>query len=142
MGNMVTGRNPATRLPKSPPHSTVRDWGYYTVLGEGRGYKIKRLVVMPGKGTSLQYHRCRSEYWVVKSGVAAIEHENSHFQLQPQESAYIPVGDWHRLSNPGSAPLVVIEVQCGDRLCERDIVRHDELQRHTAYTPRLPERVG
>ena len=108
-------------------HSTVsRPWGAYTVLEERPGFKIKRIEVKPGHVLSLQLHHRRSEHWVVVSGTAEVTCGERVFVLAANESAYIPVETRHRLANRTDAPLVVIEVQCGEYLGEDDIVRFDD----------------
>jgi mannose-1-phosphate guanylyltransferase/mannose-6-phosphate isomerase len=108
-------------------HRTAhRPWGTYTVLDEGSRYKIKRIVVKPGASLSLQTHRFRSEHWVVVSGVARVTNGGEPIDLQVDESTYIPAGTQHRLSNPGTAACVMIEVQTGDYVGEDDIVRLDD----------------
>lgn len=108
-------------------HKTVaRPWGAYTVLQEGLNFKIKRIEVKPGAALSLQLHRQRSEHWVVVRGTARVTRDKSVFLVEHNESTYIPVGVRHRLENPGSDPLIMIEVQCGDYVGEDDIVRFDD----------------
>jgi len=105
-------------------HTTVnRPWGSYTVLEEGNGYKIKRIVVNPGARLSLQMHHQRSEHWVVVTGVAQVTCGDRVYEVKRNESTYVPVGTKHRLANPGKDPLQIIEVQNGDYLGEDDIVR-------------------
>jgi len=105
-------------------HLTVyRPWGTYTVLEEGPGFKIKRIVVKPGKSLSLQLHHHRSEHWVVVSGVAVVQIGDEEFTTYPNESRFIPIGQKHRLTNRTDDDLVMIEVQCGQYLGEDDIVR-------------------
>src|SRR4029079_619246 len=102
-------------------HKTVaRPWGAYTVLQEGPGFKIKRIEVKSGAALSLQLHHRRSEHWVVVAGVARGTTGKREFDVQPNESTYIPVETRHRLENRESEPLVIIEVQCGAYLCEDD----------------------
>lgn len=109
-------------------HRTVaRPWGTYTVLEEGRNFKIKRIVVKPGASLSLQMHYHRSEHWVVVSGTASIVHEDKTMLIRTNESTYIPIGHKHRLQNPGLTDLVMIEVQSGEYLGEDDIVRFDDV---------------
>jgi len=109
-------------------HKTVaRPWGAYTVLQEGRGFKIKRIEVKPGGTLSLQMHRHRSEHWVVVSGVAQATCDDKRFLVNANESTFIPVGHKHRLENAGTESLVMIEVQCGDYVGEDDIVRFDDV---------------
>ena len=108
-------------------HKTVaRPWGAYTVLQDGPGFKIKRIEVKPGAALSLQLHHRRSEHWVVVCGVAEVTRDDEVFRIAANESTYIPVETRHRLANPESAPLVMIEVQCGDYLGEDDIVRFED----------------
>ncbi len=75
---------------------------------------------------SLQKHRHRAEHWVVVKGTARITRGEDVFLLQENESTYIPVGTVHRIENPGSEPLQIIEVQSGSYLGEDDIVRLDD----------------
>jgi len=104
------------------PRTIFRPWGTYTTLEEGAGYKIKRVEVYPHKGLNLQYHRQRSEHWVVISGQALITRGEESFVLQPNESTFIPTGMPHLLENPGESMTVIIEVQNGDHLVEEDTV--------------------
>lgn len=108
-----------------------RPWGAWTVLEEGTGYKVKRIEVLPGKRLSLQKHFHRSEHWVVVQGTARVTNGDGVFLLQTNQSTFIPLGAVHRLENPDSGPLVVIEVQNGNDLRESDIVRlEDDFGRH------------
>jgi len=105
-------------------HLTVhRPWGTYTVLEESDKYKIKRIVVKPGKRLSLQKHFHRSEHWIVVSGTAVVRVGDVENVVQINQSMYIPIGTPHRLENPGKVDLVLIEVQVGQYLGEDDIVR-------------------
>jgi mannose-1-phosphate guanylyltransferase len=108
-------------------HRTVhRPWGTYTVLEEGPGFKIKRIEVKPGASLSLQMHQHRSEHWIVVSGSARVRNGERELTVETNESTFIPPRNRHRLGNPGTAPLVIIEVQSGDYLGEDDIVRFDD----------------
>lgn len=106
--------------------TAVRPWGTYTVLGEGQGFKIKRVVVKPKHSLSLQMHHHRTEHWVVVSGTANITVGDQTVMMSQNESTYIPIGAKHRLENPGIVDLVLIEVQCGSYLGEDDIVRFSD----------------
>jgi mannose-1-phosphate guanylyltransferase/mannose-6-phosphate isomerase len=75
---------------------------------------------------SLQMHRHRAEHWVVVKGQARITRGEEVFLLSENESTFIPVGTVHRIENPGSEPLQIIEVQSGSYLGEDDIVRLDD----------------
>ena len=108
-------------------HRTVhRPWGTYTVLDQGPGFKIKRIMVKPGASLSLQMHHRRSEHWVVVSGEAQVVNGEAAMRVQANESTYIPAEHRHRLANPGKEPLVLIEVQTGAYLGEDDIVRFED----------------
>ncbi len=108
-------------------HTLVhRPWGTYETLTEGSGYKIKKIVVKPGKRLSLQKHFHRSEHWVVVSGTAQVQVGDSIYLVRPNESTYIKVGQVHRLSNPGKIPVVLIETQVGEYTNEDDIVRLED----------------
>ena len=105
-------------------HRTVtRPWGAYTVLEEGPGFKIKRIVVKPRAALSLQVHQRRSEHWIVVSGVAQVTNGDLDMRLDTNESTFIKSGSPHRLSNTGDTDLIMIEVQSGEYVGEDDIVR-------------------
>lgn len=109
-------------------HRTVhRPWGTYAVLDEGAGFKIKHIEVKPGQSLSLQMHHHRSEHWVVVSGIAKVINGDKEMFVRVNESTYIPAGNKHRLENPGTLDLVMIEVQSGQYLGEDDIVRFDDM---------------
>jgi mannose-1-phosphate guanylyltransferase/mannose-6-phosphate isomerase len=108
-------------------HTTVhRPWGVYRVLEEGANFKIKCIIVNPGAKLSMQMHKHRAEHWVVVTGTAKITNGTQEFQLEANQSTYIPKTHRHRLENPGDIPLQIIEVQCGDYVGEDDIVRFDD----------------
>ena len=103
-----------------------RPWGIYEVLEEGPGFKVKKITVTPGCASSLQTHGKRAEHWVVVSGIAQVTIGDERRLLHPNESLYIPIGAKHRIENPSTVPLVLIEVQTGLYLGEDDIVRHED----------------
>src|SRR4051812_31832745 len=103
-----------------------RPWGNYQVLDEGATYKVKRIVVHPGKRLSLQSHTQRAEHWVIVAGSARATRDDETIDLAPRETIDIPTGAVHRLENVGADPLVMIEVQHGDYLGEDDIVRYQD----------------
>ena len=105
----------------------ARPWGHYEVLAEGPTFKVKRLMVKPGAKLSLQMHQHRAEHWVVVSGEAEVVNDAQVMRLTVNQSTYIPKNTRHRLSNPGSEPLYVIEVQSGSYLGEDDITRFDDI---------------
>lgn len=109
-------------------HQTVhRPWGSYSILEDADDCKVKRLVVKPGQVLSLQMHRKRAEHWTVIQGVAKVRIDREEFLLRPNESTYIPVETQHRLENPGSEDVHLIEVQTGDYFGEDDIIRYEDI---------------
>lgn len=100
-----------------------RPWGWYDSIDEGGRFKVKRIQVKPGASLSLQRHHHRAEHWVVVSGTAEITCGEKKLMLTENQSTYIPLGEVHRLVNPGTIPLEIIEVQSGSYLGEDDIVR-------------------
>lgn len=104
----------------------ARPWGWYDSVDEGERFKVKRIQVSPGSSLSLQKHHHRAEHWIVVKGTAEITCGDKKFLLTENQSTYIPLGEVHRLSNPGSIPLEIIEVQSGSYLGEDDIVRLED----------------
>jgi mannose-1-phosphate guanylyltransferase/mannose-6-phosphate isomerase len=112
---------------ESVQHPTVeRPWGRYTVTDEGPGFKVKRIVVDPGKKLSLQMHRQRAEHWVVVSGIAQVTIGQEVRPVISNQSVYIPFNTAHRLENREAEPLQIVEVQTGAYLEEDDIIRLDD----------------
>lgn len=109
-------------------HKTVyRPWGYYTVLGEGKGFLTKMIQVNPGQKLSVQSHNHRSEHWVVLEGTAKVVLEGKEHILSPGHSVDIAVKEIHSLQNPYDEVLKIVEVQKGDLLIEEDIVRYEDM---------------
>jgi len=117
---------PTPTAPKGVAATELRPWGSFTVLEEGRGYKIKRIEVKPGHRLSLQMHHHRSEHWIVVSGTAKVTCDDEEKLLFSNQSTYVPPCTSHRLENPGVISLVLIEVQNGEYLGEDDIVRFQD----------------
>ncbi|MGM0855819.1 MAG: mannose-1-phosphate guanylyltransferase/mannose-6-phosphate isomerase [Pseudomonadota bacterium] len=108
-------------------HTTVhRPWGCYRGIDLGERHQVKRITVNPGERLSLQMHYHRAEHWIVASGTALVTCGDKEFLLRENESTYIPMGETHRLENPGKVPLQLIEVQSGSYLGEDDIVRFED----------------
>jgi mannose-1-phosphate guanylyltransferase/mannose-6-phosphate isomerase len=103
-----------------------RPWGWYLEVDEGERFKVKRIQVKPGASLSLQMHHHRAEHWIVVQGTAEIVNGEHKLVLTENQSTYIPLGQKHRLSNPGHIPLEIIEVQSGGYLGEDDIVRFED----------------
>jgi mannose-6-phosphate isomerase-like protein (cupin superfamily) len=104
----------------------TRPWGSWTLLAEGAGYKIKLLEVAPSHRLSLHYHMHRSEHWVVIAGKARVNIAERYYDMQILQSVLIPARTIHRIENPYSELLQIVEVQRGDRLDEDDIVRLED----------------
>jgi mannose-1-phosphate guanylyltransferase/mannose-6-phosphate isomerase len=103
-----------------------RPWGWYDSIDEGGRFKVKRIQVKPKASLSLQKHHHRAEHWVVVTGTAEITCGDKKLLLTENQSTYIPLGQVHRLVNPGTMPLEIIEVQSGSYLGEDDIVRLED----------------
>lgn len=103
-----------------------RPWGYYEGVDSGDRFQVKRITVNPGAALSLQMHYQRAEHWIVVKGTALVTRGDDIFTLTENQSTYIPQGTKHRLVNPDTVPLEMIEVQSGGYLGEDDIVRFDD----------------
>jgi mannose-6-phosphate isomerase len=104
-----------------------RPWGSFTVLGEGAGFKVKRIEVLPGKRLSYQKHRQRAEHWFVVAGTARVTLNDEIVFVETASAIDIKIGDAHRVENPSeNETLVFIEVQRGDYLGEDDITRLED----------------
>ncbi len=103
-----------------------RPWGWYDSIDEGGRFKVKRIQVKPKASLSLQKHHHRAEHWIVVTGTAEITNGDKVLTLTENQSTYIPLGEVHRLANPGTIPLEIIEVQSGGYLGEDDIVRFED----------------
>lgn len=102
---------------------TERPWGYYRVLHEVEGTKVKELTVLPGKSLSMQRHSKRKEHWIVTEGKCKVEKEYSSLWLHKHETMFINTQDWHQLSNPFDVPCRLVEIQYGEACIEEDIER-------------------
>ncbi len=103
-----------------------RPWGWYDSIDNGPRHQVKRIMVKPGASLSLQMHHHRAEHWIVVSGTAEVTNGDKVILLGENQSTYIPLGQTHRLANPGKVPLEIIEVQSGSYLGEDDIVRFED----------------
>jgi mannose-1-phosphate guanylyltransferase/mannose-6-phosphate isomerase len=103
-----------------------RPWGWYDSIDESENFKVKRIQVKPNASLSLQKHHHRAEHWIVVKGIAEITNGDKVLTLTENQSTYIPLGEVHRLRNPGTIPLEIIEVQTGGYLGEDDIVRFQD----------------
>ena len=114
------------RYEHSLHREVFRPWGSYDSLEAGPRFQVKRLKIKPGATLSLQLHHHRAEHWVVVAGTARITRGEEVFLLEENQSTYIPIGMKHRIENPGTIPLEIIEVQSGSYLGEDDIVRFED----------------
>ena len=103
-----------------------RPWGWYDSIDSGARFQVKRIMVKPGATLSLQKHHHRAEHWIVVRGTAEVTNGDQVLLLTENQSTYIPLGQVHRLANPGKVPLEIIEVQSGSYLGEDDIVRFED----------------
>ncbi|MEC8100056.1 MAG: mannose-1-phosphate guanylyltransferase/mannose-6-phosphate isomerase [Pseudomonadota bacterium] len=103
-----------------------RPWGLFENIKYEKGYKVKKLLVLPGEKISLQKHLKRSEHWVVITGIATITKGKNKFKLKANESTFIKKGEIHRIENNTKKNLVLIEVQTGNYLEEDDIYRFED----------------
>ena len=112
---------------KSP--KTERTWGYYRVLHNAPGTKVKELTVMPRQRLSMQRHKDRAEYWHVTEGTATVYSINRKSDQElvgtfsPHNHLHINRNDWHQLCNETDQPLKIVEIQYGDNCVEEDIER-------------------
>lgn len=117
----------SAQLPQATLHRRVaRPWGWYDSIDMGERFQVKRIGVKPGASLSLQKHHHRAEHWIVVKGTAEVTRGNDVFLLAENQSTYIPIGEVHRLHNPGKLELEMIEVQSGSYLGEDDIVRLED----------------
>lgn len=118
----------ARKRKEADEHTTgYRPWGSWTVLGEGSGYKMKKIMVKPGHRLSLQMHYHRSEHWIVTNGTAKVHIDGAEHMVTENKSIFVPQCAKHYVENPGKTPLVIIEVQNGSYLEEDDIVRFEDM---------------
>jgi mannose-1-phosphate guanylyltransferase / mannose-6-phosphate isomerase len=124
--NIVSHLEKQKREEKNLHRKVARPWGWYDSVDEGERFKVKRIQVKPGASLSLQMHHHRAEHWIVVKGIAEVTNGDQVITLTENQSTYIPQGQTHRLANPGSEPLEIIEVQSGSYLGEDDIVRFED----------------
>ena len=122
-----------------------RPWGWYDSIDAGPRFQVKRIMVKPGASLSLQMHHHRAEHWIVVQGTAEVTCGDKKMMLSENQSTYIPLGEVHRLANPGKVPLEIIEVQSGSYLGEDDIVRFEDTTgaaetRHARRAEHAPRR--
>ena len=124
--DIVTQLQKTNREEHKQHRKVHRPWGWYDSIDEGDRFKVKRIQVKPKASLSLQKHYHRAEHWIVVTGTAEITNGEKVLTLTENQSTYIPLGEVHRLANPGSIPLEIIEVQSGSYLGEDDIVRFED----------------
>jgi mannose-1-phosphate guanylyltransferase/mannose-6-phosphate isomerase len=124
--NIVNQLNAQKRGEQTLHRKVHRPWGWYDSIDNGPRHQVKRIMVKPGATLSLQMHHHRAEHWIVVSGTAEVTNGDKVIMLTENQSTYIPLGQTHRLANPGKLPLEIIEVQSGSYLGEDDIVRFED----------------
>lgn len=124
--HIVNSLNQQQREEHNLHRKVHRPWGWYDSIDDGHRFKVKRIQVKPGASLSLQKHHHRAEHWIVVKGTAEITCGDKTLMLSENQSTYIPLGEVHRLANPGTIPLEIIEVQSGSYLGEDDIVRFED----------------
>ena len=123
----VVNQLAANNISQAADHrKVVRPWGWYDSVDSGERFQVKRISVNSGASLSLQMHHHRAEHWIVVKGTAEVTCGSKTVLLTENQSTYIPLGETHRLANPGSIPLEIIEVQSGSYLGEDDIVRFED----------------
>jgi mannose-1-phosphate guanylyltransferase/mannose-6-phosphate isomerase len=123
----VVSQLEASKTPQAVTHRKVgRPWGWYDSIEAGERFQVKLISVKAGASLSLQKHHHRAEHWVVVKGTAEVTCGSETFLLTENQSTYIPLGEMHRLHNPGKTALEIVEVQSGSYLGEDDIVRFDD----------------
>ncbi|MBS0309392.1 MAG: mannose-1-phosphate guanylyltransferase/mannose-6-phosphate isomerase [Proteobacteria bacterium] len=123
----VVAKLEKNRYAQAVTHRKVaRPWGWYDSIDMGDRFQVKRIGVKPGASLSLQKHHHRAEHWVVVKGTAEVTRGSDTFLISENQSTYIPVGELHRLKNPGMVELEIIEIQSGSYLGEDDIVRIED----------------
>jgi mannose-1-phosphate guanylyltransferase/mannose-6-phosphate isomerase len=123
----IVNRLTAAKRSEGTLHRRVhRPWGWYDSIDAGPRFQVKRILVNPGASLSLQMHHHRAEHWIVVCGTAEVTCGERKLLLSENQSTYIPLGETHRLANPGKVPLEIIEVQSGSYLGEDDIVRFQD----------------
>ncbi len=124
---LVTALEQKQRDEQTLHRKVHRPWGWYDSIDQGERFKVKRIQVKPGASLSLQKHHHRAEHWIVVTGTAEVTCGDKKILLGENQSTYIPLGEVHRLANPGKVPLEIIEVQSGSYLGEDDIVRFEDV---------------
>lgn len=124
--HIVNALNQQQREEHTLHRKVHRPWGWYDSIDEGGRFKVKRIQVKPKASLSLQKHHHRAEHWIVVKGTAEITNGDKTLLMTENQSTYIPLGEVHRLANPGAIPLEIIEVQSGSYLGEDDIVRFED----------------
>ena len=122
VGELARGQ----RSEASTHRRVYRPWGWYESIDQAPRFQVKRILVKPGARLSLQMHHHRAEHWIVVTGTAEVTNGEAVLMLTENQSTYIPLGQTHRLANPGKLPLEIIEVQSGSYLGEDDIVRFED----------------
>ena len=114
--------------PENSQYNTeiFRPWGSFRSILLSDNHQIKEIFVEPGQRLSLQSHKHRSEHWIVTEGPALVTINEEEHELVSGSHIFIPQGARHRLANPGSKKIKIVEIQIGNYLGEDDIVRYED----------------
>ena len=124
----IVGRLKDSARSEADHHRKVhRPWGWYDRIEQGKNFQVKVLQVYPRQKLSLQYHKHRTEHWIVVEGTAKITIGDETLTLGPNDSTSVPRGERHRLENTTDQPLKLVEIQFGDYLGEDDIIRLEDI---------------
>tara|TARA_B100001758_G_C18234929_1_gene517396 strand:- start:412 stop:771 length:360 start_codon:yes stop_codon:yes gene_type:complete len=107
-------------------NDSIRPWGRYFIIDDNSSYKIKRIEVEPKSRLSYQFHKKRSETWIIIQGEGVVTIEGKDQKIIQGDTITIPKTLKHRIENTGNNKLIFIEVQTGIYFGEDDIVRVED----------------
>jgi mannose-1-phosphate guanylyltransferase/mannose-6-phosphate isomerase len=99
-----------------------KPWGQHTVIADGENFRVKKVIVEPGRSMPLHMHYHRNEYWAITEGSGSLVLDDKEIILYKDQSIFVPRGSKHKVSNPGLVPLEIVEVQTGEYLGDDDVV--------------------
>lgn len=73
-----------------------------------RAQSLAEARVLPGRSTTLHYHKASEEVYHVLEGRGVLTRGDEEIPLRPGDTVCMPPGTPHRLTNDGAAPLVVL----------------------------------
>jgi len=127
VGSYVKQNSSSWILEEWKAPKTIRPWGYYRVLHDVQGTKVKELTIEPGQTLTMQRHFDRSEHWHVAEGRCMVEVENNtqkgFERLEKHDHIRVDAETWHKLHNPYEESCKIVEIQYGITCDEDDIER-------------------